>query len=83
MEEPYRSPIFKEQEKAEALAGVCADILKNSRNELYLSMRFFDSALNALRPVPDFSLNGMGTDGSSLFYDPSFTAALYRRNRIM
>ena len=40
MEEPYRSPIFKEQEKAEALAGVCADILKNSRNELYLSMRF-------------------------------------------
>lgn len=82
MEEPYRSPIFKEQEKAEALAGVCADILKNSRNELYLSMRFFDSALNALRPVPDFSLNGMGTDGSSLFFDPSFTAALYRRNRI-
>lgn len=80
--EPYRSPIFQEQAAAEELVSVCMEILRNARNELYLSMRFLDVALSSLYFVPDDAVHGIGTDGSLLYFNPSSLAAMYRKNRI-
>lgn len=81
-DEAYRSPIFKEQMVSEELVSVCMEILRNARNELYLSMRFLDLSLSSLYFAPEISIDGMGTDGSGLFFQPSQLAALYRKNRI-
>lgn len=78
----YRSPIFMEQAAAEEFVSVCMEILKNARNELYLSMRFLDVALSSLYFAPDDTVQGIGTDGSSLFFSPSRLATMYRKNRI-
>lgn len=81
-EEAYRSPIFKEQQNQEELAQVCGEILKNARNELYLSMRFLDVALSSLYFAADPGADGMETDGTVLYYRPSALAGWYRKNRI-
>lgn len=81
-EEAYRSPIFKEQQDQEELAHVCGEILKNARNELYLSMRFLDVSLSSLYFTADPGMKGVGTDGTSLFFNPQTLAGLYRKSRI-
>lgn len=81
-EETYESPVFKEQKAAEELSGICVEILRDARNEIYLSMRFLDVALSSLYFVPDLSVRGLGTDGNSLFFKPSGLASMYRKNRI-
>lgn len=62
---------------------ICGRILTASRTELYLHMRFLDLALSSLsyemRPSTEF----MGTDGTSLFYDPDQLIDRYRRNRVL
>ena len=82
MEAGYRSPIFNERADMEEFVSVCMEILKNARNELYLSMRFLDVALSSLYFVPDSSVEGIATDGSGLFFEPHSLAAIYRTNRI-
>ena len=77
-----KSPIVWEQEKAEALTGVCTDILKNARNELYLNMRFLDVALSSLLFSPDFKAEGIGTDGFVLRYNPNRLSELFRKGRV-
>ena len=42
------NPIQKQQQKELEKIEICIDILKNARNELYLSMRFFDVILSGL-----------------------------------
>lgn len=81
-DEAYKSPIFMEQETSEELSAVCMEILKNARNELYLSMHFLDVSLSSLYFAPDMNVRGIGTDGSGLFFQPSRLAAMYRKNRI-
>ena len=77
------SPIWLEQAAAEELAGVCTEILGNARNELYLSMRFLDVALSSLYFAPDPSVRGLGTDGTTLFFQMESLAAMYKKNRIL
>lgn len=81
-DEAYKSPIFMEREASEELSSVCMEILKNARNELYLSMHFLDVSLSSLYFAPDMNVRGIGTDGSGLFFHPSRLAAMYRKNRI-
>ena len=71
------SPIWLEQAAAEELAGVCMEILGNARNELYLSMRFLDVALSSLYFAPDPSVRGLGTDGTTLFFQMESLAVSY------
>ena len=47
------TPRLQAQEAYEQKNGIAQEILRNARNELYLSMRFLDLALSALRLVPD------------------------------
>lgn len=81
-EEPYRSPIYREWAEIEEFTSVCMEILRNARNELYLAMRFFDLALSSLFFVPDSSVHGIATDGSSLYFNPETLAGMYRKSRI-
>ncbi len=77
------SPIWLEQAAAEELAGVCTEILGNARNELYLSMRFLDVTLSSLYFAPDPAVRGLGTDGTTLFFQMESLAAMYKKNRIL
>lgn len=77
-----KSPGIMEQETAEALVSICQDILKNARHELYLNMRFLDTALSSLLFAPDFSAKGMGTDGFLLTYQPEYLLGLYEHGRV-
>lgn len=75
------NPVYREQEKELQLYDICREILGNSRNELYLSMRFLDVALSSLEFIPDYSVNPLGTDGFQLAYQPESLIGLYRTDR--
>ncbi len=65
----------------EQFQAVSLQILNNSRNELYLNMRFLDLALSGLRFQVTTEFLGIGTDGQSLFVHPKLLADLYERDR--
>lgn len=75
------NPVYREQEKELQLYDICREILGNSRNELYLSMRFLDVALSSLEFIPDYSVNPLGTDGFQLAYHPESLIGLYKTDR--
>ena len=77
-----KSPIFLEQEKAQELCDICGEILRNARNELYLNLRFMDTALSALLFSPDTQRRGVATDGFCLRFQPDDLVLLYRRGRV-
>ena len=76
------SPILREQGALEELAAIGVEIIRNARNELYLSMRFLDVALNGLFPVADSSIKGIGTDGTLLSFETGYICGWYRRNPV-
>ena len=76
------SPILREQGALEELAAIGVEIIRNARNELYLSMRFLDVGLNGLFPVADSSVKGIGTDGTLLSFETGYICGWYRRNPV-
>lgn len=76
-----KNAVYTQQEREQEIAQIGEEILKNARNELYLSMRFLDVALSQLRLTPDWDIRGLGTDGACLFFKPDSLAQLYRRGR--
>ena len=68
---------------AENLERVCRSILINTRNELYLKMRFLDVALSSFFYVIDMDIYQMGTDGFGMHYQPKTLGGLYRTDRVM
>lgn len=81
-ESRYVSPIYYERVDQEEFVSVCMEILRNARNEIYLSMRFLDVSLSSLYFAPDLSVRGIATDGSGLFFEPSKLAAMYKKSRV-
>lgn len=75
----YRNPIQKQQQKELEKIDICMEILKDARNELYLSMRFFDVILSKLEFMPDTKIEGIGTDGFFLYFYPDYLIGLYKR----
>lgn len=70
--------IQKQQKRELEKIEICMDILKNARNELYLSMRFFDVALNKLELMPTAEIQGVGTDGFLFCFYPDYVIGLYK-----
>lgn len=68
----------RELEKIE----ICMDIWKQSRNELYLSMRFLDVALSRFFFLPETNITGMGTDGFGIYFYPDALIYLYKKDRV-
>lgn len=61
----------------------CTRILTNSRNELYLNMHFLDISLSSLGFQAEEGLNGLGTDGFLIYYEPEYLLGLFGESRIM
>lgn len=78
-----KSPIQEQQKKEEERLEICLDILKNSRNELYVSMRFLDVALSSLRPEPAFQTGTLGTDGEVLFFEPDWLIQAFLNRKVL
>ncbi|OUQ56985.1 metallopeptidase [Tyzzerella sp. An114] len=65
------------------LIEVGEKILKSSRNELYISMRFLDTALSGLSYEMNLSTLYTGTDGIKILYNPRFLTDKYLSDRIL
>lgn len=64
------------------VVGLCTRILQNSRNELYLNMRYLDLSLSSLGFEMDPACRGLGTDGLVIYYHGEYLCDLYRRSRV-
>ena len=64
------------------VVGLCTRILQNSRNELYLNMRYLDLSLSSLGFEMDPACRGLGTDGFVIYYHGEYLCDLYRRGRV-
>lgn len=64
-------------------AAACEEILRDARNELYLSMRFMDVALSSLRFSPTYEVTHCGTDGVAFYYEIPYLAEQYRVGNVM
>lgn len=62
-----------------AAEAICQDILTGARNQLYLNMRFLDSALAALPFVGEMGIHPVGTDGNVLYYQPEELMELFKK----
>ena len=73
------NPIHDAQQRALAAEAICQDILTGARNQLYLNMRFLDSALAALPFVGEMGIHPVGTDGNVLYYQPEELMELFKK----
>lgn len=71
-----------EQELKERLERLGGQILVSSRNEIYLSMRFFESAFHRLSYQMLLSTQSLGTDGEKLYYNPKHLLELYDKSPV-
>lgn len=65
------------------VVGLCTRILQNSRNELYLNMRYLDLSLSSLGFEMEPACRGLGTDGFVIYYHGEYLCDLYRRGRVL
>ena len=63
------------------MEAVCLQILRDSRSELYLNMRYLDLALSGLRFSISTQIEGIGTDGEYLVAHPGVLADLFQKDR--
>lgn len=73
----------RQQQRELEKIDICMDVLKNARNELYLSMRFFDVALSRLEMMPQTEIQGVGTDGYFLYFYPDYIIGAYKKYPIL
>lgn len=76
------NPVYEERKQTLDFIEIAMDILRSSRNELYLNMRFLDVALSSLAFVPEQQVRIAGTDGSALFFQPDAVVEVFRKGRV-
>ena len=74
--------VHEERKKEEETLQICEDILKNSRNEMAVAMRFMQSAFGALRPTVSSETAVMGTDGKLLYASPGWLLNTFMQNKV-
>lgn len=74
--------IQKQQQKELEKIEVCMEILEHTRQELYLSMRFFDVILSRMDWVSNPEIQGIGTNGFMIYFYPDFVIGMFRKGRI-
>ena len=67
----------------EKLNDLGQQILRMSRNELYLKMRFLDVALSSYYFVMDEGIETIGTDGLAIYFQPQYVGGLFREDRVL
>lgn len=63
------------------LVEMCTRILYQSRNELYVNMRFLDVSLSCLGFEADWGRQGVATDGQLIYYGPESLVGAYQQGR--
>lgn len=58
--------------------NICQEILRDSRNELYLNMRFLDVALNTFYLQPTMERERTATDGAGYYFNPEYIMEQYK-----
>lgn len=76
-------PVRHRQLQELNMVELCTRILQNSRNELYLNMRYLDLSLSSLGFEADPACQGLGTDGFIIWYHPDYLCDLYKRGRVL
>lgn len=69
------------EEQTARLDALGKEILRMSRNELYLKMRYLDVALSSLRFGMDGEIGSIGTDGQVLYFHPGWLGGMYQKDR--
>ena len=82
MVEREKTPIQKQQEKELEKIEICMEIWKTAKEELYLSMRFFDVILNRMTCTPNANMHGVGTDGTFVYFSSDAVISLFQNNRV-
>ncbi|WP_461810923.1 vWA domain-containing protein [Faecalimonas sp.] len=72
----------KEQQKELEKIDICMEIWEQTKQELYVSMRFFHVVLSRLGFEPQYSLDAIGTNGENVYFSPDTLISLFRQNRI-
>ena len=86
MKKEYRDKfgnfVHEERKKEGETLAICEDILKNSRNEMAVAMRFLQSAFGALKPIISGETGAMGTDGKLLYAAPGWLIEIFMKDRV-
>ena len=86
MKKEYRDKfgnfVHEERKKEGETLAICEDILKNSRNEMAVAMRFLQSAFGALKPIISGETGAMGTDGKLLYAAPGWLIESFMKDRV-
>ena len=77
------NPIQRQQERELEKIEICTEIWKGAKEELYLSMRFFDVILNRMDCVQNSHMRGVGTDGLAVYYETDAVLSMYKSNRVL
>lgn len=59
---------------------MATEALAITRSDLYLQLRFLDSALSALTPTPDPTCRQIATEGINLYFEPQQILDLFQKN---
>lgn len=62
----------------ETITSLAREVMRLSRDDILMHLRFFDRALSALRLEEKQGTEGFATDGASCFYDPAWVLKRYR-----
>ena len=76
-----KNAVFREKEKQVQLIELCKEALANSRDELYLQMRFLGTALHSFHFLADEQIQPVGTDGENLYFQPDPLVRMLRTDR--
>ena len=76
-----KNAVYREREADLRREELGRKVLENARNELYLNMRFLDTALSSLAFMADRGIRPAGTDGKNLFFDPADMTGFFRADR--
>ncbi|MCR5154309.1 MAG: VWA-like domain-containing protein [Lachnospiraceae bacterium] len=74
---------MRKDSNKEKLEKLGRDILENSKKDIYLSLRFFASALEGLTLSMRQDVASLGTDGVSLFYRTPALSLMYEENPVL
>ena len=72
---------MERQENQKQINDLAAEVMTLSRNTLLVDLRFLDSALSRLEPVPTEGGTAFSTDGKRLFYHPLQVLRLYKAEK--
>ena len=79
---PDLNPVYRQRLQTVEVTNVCREILLESRNELFLELRYMDAALSVLKFIPEMGVEAAGTDGTGWYYHPGAVIQMFRTSRI-